>query len=329
MLNKNVITCNWVQRCGQLCLCILVATTLLTACHGKKGDGVKFLRFEQFLLEPDHGGFDAAQFDSPLINYYPDDPQFMAMVQDFQRDDAVQYIYHVTDSLYHDLHWLETQMDKALAKAAKVCPSIHYDRFYTILTADFEDYPNRVYCSDHELALSIDHYAVGNMQQYSNFGIPAYIIALSQKEYIAPDCMAAIARAHTELPEGQLSLLDYTIAEGKVQYFLERTIPWVDDTLRLRYTEQQMGWMKSNVRQVWTWLIENKMLYNTDYSQLRNFIDDAPKTNAFGEGSAPRTLHYIGWQIVRQYMKKSGSSMEELLAETDSQKILTQSGWRP
>ena len=64
-------------------------------------------------------------------------------------------------------------------------------------------------------------------------------------------------------------------------------------------------------------------------AQLRNFIDDAPKTNAFGEGSAPRTLHYIGWQIVKQYMKKSGRTVEELLGETDSQKILTQSGWRP
>ena len=64
-------------------------------------------------------------------------------------------------------------------------------------------------------------------------------------------------------------------------------------------------------------------------SLFRNIIDDAPKTNAFGDGSAPRTTDYIGWQIVRAYMKKSGCTMQQLFEETDSQKLLTQSGWRP
>jgi uncharacterized protein YjaZ len=71
------------------------------------------------------------------------------------------------------------------------------------------------------------------------------------------------------------------------------------------------------------------MLYSTDLVSFHNLIDDAPKTNAFGDGSAPRTTSYIGWQIVRRYMKKSGTSMSSLLEETDSRKILTESGWRP
>ncbi|MBR6441822.1 MAG: hypothetical protein IKS44_07240, partial [Bacteroidales bacterium] len=69
--------------------------------------------------------------------------------------------------------------------------------------------------------------------------------------------------------------------------------------------------------------------YTSDLSVIRNLIDDAPKTNAFGDGSAPRTVSYIGWQIVRAYMKKGGATMQQLFEETDSQKILNQSGWRP
>lgn len=317
-----------IQRYGQLCLCILVVSALLVAC-GKPKVEVKFDRFEQFLFEPDHGGATAAQFSSPLLNYQPDNPQFMAAVDGFVNDEAVRYIYHVTDSLYHDLQWLEQQLGKSLTRAEKLCPSIHYDRFYTLVTADFDDYDNRVYCSDHELAISLDHYAVGNMQQYGCFGVPAYIVALCRPEYIVTDCMAAIARQHIVMSDGQLSLLDCAIAEGKVQYFLERTVPGAADTLRLRYTGEQLGWMERNVGQVWAKLIENRMLYCTDMTQLRNIIGEAPKTNAFGEGSAPRTTTYIGWQIVRKYMQKSGCSMTELFEETDSQKILSQSGWRP
>lgn len=87
--------------------------------------------------------------------------------------------------------------------------------------------------------------------------------------------------------------------------------------------------MEENLENVWGWLIQNNVLFTTDLSQIRNLIDDAPKTNAFGEGSAPRTGDYIGWQIVKKYIKKTGCSISELFAETDSQKILEQSGWRP
>ena len=95
------------------------------------------------------------------------------------------------------------------------------------------------------------------------------------------------------------------------------------------YRENWWPWMQENAKHVWGWMIENDALFSRDMSQLHNLIDDAPKTNAFGDGSAPRTHAWLGWQIVKQYVKKSGVGMEALLAETDSRKILNQSGWRP
>ena len=329
MLNKSEIAHKEVQRRGILCLCILLVGIALASCHRGGNSDVHFLRFEQFLLDENYANANATQFDSPLLNYYPEDTQFMQMLQDFRNDEVVRYIYHITDSLYGDFSPYEKQLDHALKRAQKLCPSIHYDRFYTLITADFDDYQNRVFCSENELAISIDRYAVGSMHKYQYFGLPSYILALSTKEHIISDCMAAIARAHTVMPDRQPTMLDYAIAEGKAIYFTEKTLPGIADTMLMRYTADQMEWIKHNLSQVWSWLIENKMLYASDYSQLRNYIDDAPKTNAFGEGSAPRTPQYIGWQIVKQYMKKSGSTMEELLEETDSQKILTLSGWRP
>ena len=328
MPNNKAISHTRIQRCGTLHLCILLTALMAGAC-GPKPQKVDFLRFEQFLFEPEKSNTDASQFRTQLLNYQPDDPGFAAMLDDFRSDEAVQYIYHVTDSLYHDLGWLEGELGKALAKAGELCPTMQYDRFYTLVSADLYDYQNRIFCNDNELAISIDHYAVGEMNRYGNFGLPAYILALSRREYIVTDCMAAIARTHIELPDGQLTLLDYAIAEGKTLYFLEKTLPRTNDTLRLRYTGEQLQWMRHNEKKVWAWLIENRMLYCTDLAQLQNFIDDAPKTNTFGEGSAPRTVHYIGWQIVRQYAKRTGCTMEELFAETDSQAILTRSGWRP
>ena len=262
-----------------------------------------------------------AEFDTPLLNIDPDDGQYMQMLADFAADPGMRYVYGKVDSLYGDLQWLEKELGQALART----DAVHYDGFYTLVSGDFEDYSHRVFCSDHELAISLDHYAVGEL----HVGVPAYIVRLCQRQYIAGDCMAAIARAHIAAPEGEPTLLDYAVAEGKVLYFLEQTLPSTHDTILLRYSGDQLRWMQKNVEQVWGWLIENRMLYSHDYGQYHNLVDEAPKTNAFGEGSAPRTLAYIGWQIVKQYMKKSNISTEELFAQTDSRKILTQSGWRP
>ncbi len=315
---------------------LLLAVLLLTACHGNRSESpVKFVRFEQMLFDTPANQLQATlsknreALASPLLNVLPDNPQYMEMLRDFVSDPVMRDIYKTTESQYHDLGWLEDELGDALRRMEALCPNIHYKGFYTMITGDYQDYSNRVFCDENSLAISIDHYVLGSLSHYQYFNTPAYLVRLLGKEYLTTDCMAAIARQHSAMPEGDLTLLDYAILEGKALYFLDQVLPDKHDTLKIRYTKEQLSWMKDNIEGVWSWIIQNQMLYSTDYTQLRNLVDDAPKTNAFGEGSAPRTPAYIGWQIVKQYMKKSGSTLPALLEETDSRRILTESGWRP
>lgn len=304
---------------------LLPAMLVFSAC-GHRAEPVKLMRFEQLLFE---GNGNAADFDSPLLNYHPDDPEFMMALDDFVHDGTVSRIYRVTDSLYHDLSWLEQELGDALSRARDCCPEIGLQYFYTLVTADIGNYPNRVFCNLTDMAVSLDNYTLGHVEEMQRFGVPNYITRLCRREYIVPDMMAAAARSHIVLPDGDLTFLDYAIAEGKTLYFLDQVLPSTPDTLKIRYSKEQMEWMEDNAGNVWGWLIQNNMLFSSDMSQLNNMVDDAPKTNAFGEGSAPRTNAWIGWQVVRKYMKKSGVSMGELFADTDSRKILETSGWRP
>lgn len=305
------------------------ATVLLALLFGgcSHGEEIHFSRLEQVIFNTPTADLRDSlvargdEFATPLLNVNPYDPQYMELLADFAADTSMRLIYHITDSLYHDLSWLERELGRALSRA----DGMHYDRFYTLVTGDFDDYNRRIFCSDHELAISLDHYAVGALKA----GVPQYIEQLSRRQYMAADCMAAIARAHIALPDGDMTLLDYAIAEGKTLFFLEQTMPRTDDTILLRYTSQQLKWMRRNTEQVWSWLIKKQMLYSTDLLQFHNIIDEAPKTNAFGEESAPRTTSYIGWQIVRQYMRRTKCTMKELFENTDSRQILVQSGWRP
>lgn len=304
---------------------------LLAGCSGQTENSVHFNRFEHLLFNTPLPQLQKTLLDSlprystPLLNVAPADPQFMQVLAGFVSDPEVRRIYNVTDSLYGNLAWLEAELSRALERSHKLIPELQYTDFYTLVTADFNDYSNRVFCSLDELAISIDRYAVGELPG----AVPAYIENISRREYIAADCMAAIARAHIALPDGDLTLLDYTVAEGKALYYVQQTLPHTHDTILMRYTGEQLAWMKDNVAPVWGWLIQNKLLYSTDIGQFHNIIDDAPHTNAFGQVSAPRTTAYIGLQIVSRFMKKSGATMQQLFDNTDSRAILTASGWRP
>ena len=322
------------QRHTTVCLCVIAVALAFASCS-QRGTEVHFDRFERLLFDTpaEHLQEELLKhrqvYSSPLLNVAPNDRQYMQLVHGFVSDSTMRYVYHVTDSLYHDLQPVERQLGKALARAEKIMPGIHYDHFYTLLTGDYDNYANRVFCDQQTLCVSIDHYALSKMQRYNCFGVPLYLQRLLQPEYIVPDCMAAIARAHIALPDGEMTLLDYAVAEGKTLYFVEQTLPSCPDTLLLRYSKEQLQWMQQNEQNVWGWLLQQHALFSTDYSTLRNLVDEAPKTNAFGDGSAPRTVAYLGLQIVKAYMKKSHASMADLFDMTDSQRMLNESGWRP
>jgi hypothetical protein len=63
---------------------------------------------------------------------------------------------------------------------------------------------------------------------------------------------------------------------------------------------------------------------------IMRFIGPAPFTSVYTNASPGRTGSWLGWQIVKKYMKKnSGVSLQMLMSDNDYQKILNDSGYSP
>jgi len=328
------------KKSCKILFCSLLAAALMAACSNKTQRGadsdVKICRYEQTMFDtPADKLADAlrnfqSEYSSPLLNVYPDNEQFMMQLADFVADNTVRDIYNITQKQYSDLHWLEKELSAALKKAKAEDDEIDFDQFATFVSGYF-DYGQRILAdrASKSLLVSIDQYALGAMESYNWFGLPMYIVELSDSIFLASDIMAEIARQYIALPdEKNLTMLDLMVSEGKVLYFLDKVMPRKDDRLKIRYNEEQMEWMRMNEDKVWAYFIQNELLYEKDFNRYHNFVDEAPKTNAFKD-SAPRTTHYIGWQIVRKYMENSHSTMKELFANTDAQSILQISKYKP
>lgn len=317
---------------------LIIIIAILAGCSGIRHDdsAITILRYDKMLFEtpasalPDSLRSFAQRFGSPLLANYPDDPVFLANVAGFVNDSVVRSIYIITDRKFHDLADIEKQLNAALDKAASIYGEISVNSVAAYVSAQF-DYTSRI-VADREsgtILISLDQYALSEMEQYSYFGLPKFIVELSDSIFIVSDAMAELARQYISAPdENNTTMLDLMIMEGKVLYFLDQVLPKTDDCIKIRYNQDQMDWCRNNESMIWAYYIQHNLLYEKDFTRYHNFIDEAPKTNAFKD-SAPRTTQYIGWQIVRNYMEQNKCSIAELFANTDSQAILQASKYRP
>ena len=77
-----------------------------------------------------------------------------------------------------------------------------------------------------------------------------------------------------------------------------------------------MIWAATNESQVWKYFIENKLLFSTDTKLNKRFLDVAPFSKFYRSEdnlSPGRIGAWIGWQIVRSYMKHNDVSLQKLV----------------
>ncbi len=296
---------------------------------------IPIYRFEQLMFGtpdkeiPQYLHDEAPHYHNTLLNVYPDDPHYMMQVQEMAQDPILREIYDTISLKYSNLTMLQKELSDAIDRAHSLDSTIRCEKIITFISG-LLDYTNRVAANENSLLIALDQYTVQCFKKYSYFDLPQYLVNLCTSKHIVPDAMSAIARNHIVMNnDGQdPMLLDYIIAEGKVLYFLDQVLPQTADTLKIRYTQAQWKWAEENANQVWAYWLQHDLLFERDHKQLFNFIDDAPKTNAFGE-SAPRMTAYIGWQIVNQYIKQTNNDLHTLFNTPDALLILKQSGWKP
>lgn len=315
-------------------LAVLALVATMSACRHTSDEAVQLHRFEKVLFDTPVEQLQGkllsvgSEYGTELLNIRPENPEYMQMLAGFVQDPTMREVYRLVDSVFGDMQEESVALGKALAKAQELSPTLRYDKVFTFISGMF-DYDMRVGCNSHELVISLDQYVLPYTQKFNYFNSPLFLVQQSRPQYLVADCMEAIGRQHIAIPqEGEMTLLDYMVAEGKAIYFAQQTLPDTPDSILMRYSKVQMEWMKKNESNVWSYLLQNKVLYDIDYMRFHNLIDDAPKTNAFRD-SSPRTPYYIGWKIVSQYVSNTGASLDELFEETDSQKILSQSNYRP
>ena len=163
--------------------------------------------------------------------------------------------------------------------------------------------------------------------------IPQYISRRFTPENISPRVVETLIREEI-FPEREQdrSLLDKMIYNGKVVFLMGELMPELADSIKLGYTEQQEAWCKTYEAEIWAYFIQENLLFETDYLKIQKYLTDAPFTPGLGQGndSAPKLGVWMGWQIVKKYMKTHPEvSLQQLLFSKSTQTILKESKYKP
>ena len=121
------------------------------------------------------------------------------------------------------------------------------------------------------------------------------------------------------------------IHEGKKMYLLDSYLPSISDREKIGYSQDKLNWATVNEEQIWMYFIDNKLLFSTDTKLSQRFLENAPFSKFYmaQDNLSPGKIGvWIGWQIVRSYMKQNDVSLQELL-KIDESDLFNKSKYKP
>jgi gliding motility-associated lipoprotein GldB len=252
------------------------------------------------------------------------DTELSKSLLSMSQDSELAYMQAQADSVFGDFNFLKTDLSKAFARIKHYYPTFVVPKVYTIISG----FGNDIFAADSLIVIGIDCF-IGPTAKYRP-EFPNYILSNYNKENIATGVALMLSNKYNETDFLDKSMLAEMIYWGKAYYFMEKILPCTPDSILIGYTEIQLKESKEHERTIWNHFLEKKLLFENDHFIVGKYTGERPNITEIGNRCPGRIGRWLGWNIVRSYMKKNPSvTFQQLMAERDAKKIFNQSGYKP
>jgi len=243
------------------------------------------------------------------------------------QDKEEQELFKETLKVYPNLDEVKNNLDN-LFKHVKY----YYPKFKepTVITLNSNvSFEQKVVYNDDLLFISLDVFLGSDNKIYETY--PEYLKQNFTKKQltvsVAKELIKSIIFKSTDR-----TFISKIIQEGKKMYALDAFLPNFDDANKISYTTNKIKWAEANEYMIWSYFVEKELLYSTGNELSKRFIDEAPFSKFYldiDNESPGRIGVWLGWQIVKSYMKHNNElTLTDLLA-TDNQLIFKKSKYKP
>lgn len=260
-----------------------------------------------------------------LDTVYTDTVAVSNLICGFNKDTTYQKVNKKVLDTFRDVTDIETAVSDAFTTIHHYFPDQKLPDVYFYVSG----FNRSVIINDKFIAFGTDFYLGSDYRPYKNFSYE-YLLYNMRREAMATDIVSTTLFRMFTMNADQDRLLDNMLFRGKVMYLLSVVLSDEKPENIMGYTPEQWKWCIKYEKAVWGSMIDQKDVFSTDVLLIKKYLNDAPFTAPISTESPGRLGTWLGLRIVESYMNTNSSvSLPQLMKETNSQKILENSGYRP
>lgn len=259
-----------------------------------------------------------------LVGQYPSKDELVEELMFVNQDSLMVELYEEVKKNFSDFSDLEEKLKTAFKHIKYYYPEFKVPKVYTFVTGFGSD----IYLDRDILVIGLDYYLPFE-HRFQPPDLPQYITKRYQKDYLVPMVVMAISSQFNKTDMSQNTLLAEMIYYGKAYHFTKSILPCTPDEFIIGYTQEEVAACFANEEMIWSHFVENDLLFTTNPFEIRKYIGEAPFTDAISPDAPGRLGRWLGWNIVDDYRFNNKFSLQEVMMESDTEKIFRQSGYKP
>ncbi len=158
---------------------------------------------------------------------------------------------------------------------------------------------------------------------------PVYVSRRFERAYMATNCMKNIIDDLYPLQDAGAPLCEQMVEAGKRLYFLKKVLPHETDSIVTGYTAAQLEGCYKSEKDIWSFFVQNNLLYEKDPSLIGDYMHDGPNTAVFGDSSPGFIGQFVGYRIVEAFLEKNKETSLDKLLKIPAKIIFEQAKYKP
>ena len=254
-----------------------------------------------------------------------DNQQYYDGLLAFTQNQDMREAYDSTALLFSDFSDLKNELELAFSRVKTDFPTYYMPE----ITTFFGGFNYGVVTYDSNIAIGLENFLGKDSKFYKYLGDPEYLRFQKQKKFITSNVMEVWFNDHFQKYLIGRDLLSQTIYKGKMMYFLDRMLPQLALEDKFRFTSDQMDFVEENEARIWEYFIKEDLLFSKKENDFRSFVNYAPFAKGMPKEAPGRVAYFIGYKMVKKYMKNNTIDITELMSLTDSREFLRKSRYKP
>ena len=283
---------------------------------------IEVVRFDKLFFETAPKDLGKLKKEFPF--FFPkgnDDSVWLNKMQ----DPLWRELYNEVQKKYSNFEPVKNELETLFKRIKYNFPKTKTPKVITVISE--MDYNNKVIYADSLVIISLELY-LGKEHKFYQF--PSYLKQNFVQKQIMPDVVSSFSIKQIS-PVTENNLLSQMIYFGKQLYLKDLLLPEYNDADKMGYTLEEIKWCEENESYMWRYFLENQMLYSDEQKLNNRFINPAPFSKFYLEidnESPGRVGAWIGWQIVRSYVKNNEVPIDKLL-KMNAKEIFEKSKYKP